>query len=196
MLFAFEAEDADLQQRAYSFLYCGSSHAIIAKIKEGGILMFRPIRRSKKAISDEAAKALLLHEKRGIFAVNGDDGYPYAIPVNYFYDMENNKIYFHGAKAGHKIDSLKKSDKVCFTVYGNERFAEGEWAPYLQSTVVFGRCRLIDDSEMTNARVRELAARFYPTSQEIDAEMERSGRAVQLYEITIEHLSGKKIQEK
>lgn len=158
--------------------------------------MFRTIRRSKKALSDQAAKALLLHEKRGIFAVNGDDGYPYAIPVNYFYDMEHDKIYFHGAKAGHKIDSLKRSDKVCFTVYGNERFEAGEWAPYLQSTVVFGRCRLVDDSALTDAKVRELAARFYPNLDEIEAEMEKSGRGVQLYEITIEHLSGKEIQEK
>ena len=158
--------------------------------------MFRPIRRSKKALSEEAAKALLLHEKRGIFAVNGDDGYPYAIPVNYFYDIENDKIYFHGAKAGHKFEALKKSDKVCFTVYGNERFEEGEWAPYLRSTVVFGRCRLIDDAALTDAKVRALAARFYPNQEEIDAEMDKSGRGVQLYEITIEHLSGKEIQEK
>ncbi len=76
--------------------------------------MFRPLRRKKNAISEEAAKELLLNEKRGILAVNGDDGYPFALPVNYFYDMENGKIYFHGAKVGHKVDSLKKSDKVCF----------------------------------------------------------------------------------
>ena len=68
----------------------------------------------------------LLNEKRGILAVNGDDGYPFALPVNYFYDMENGRIYFHGAKAGHKVDSLKKSDKVCFTVYGNSQYKEGE----------------------------------------------------------------------
>ena len=158
--------------------------------------MFRPIRRTQRAISDEAAKQLLYHEKRGVLAVNGDDGYPYAIPVNYFYDMEHNKIYFHGAKAGHKIDSLKKDDKVCFTVYGNEHFQENDWAPYMQSTVVFGRCHLIDDGAITEARVRELAMKYYPDKEEMEAEMNRSLKAVQLYEITIEHLSGKQIQEK
>ncbi|MBD9039491.1 MAG: pyridoxamine 5'-phosphate oxidase family protein, partial [Collinsella aerofaciens] len=44
--------------------------------------MFRPLRRKKRAISDEAARELLSACKRGVFAVNGDDGYPYAIPVN------------------------------------------------------------------------------------------------------------------
>ena len=66
----------------------------------------------------------------------------------------------------------------------------------MQSTVVFGRCHLIDDGAITEARVRELAMKYYPDKEEIEAEMNRSLKAVQLYEITIEHLSGKQIHEK
>ena len=62
--------------------------------------MFRELRRKKREISTEAAKQLLKIERRGILAVNGEDGYPYAIPINYYYDEEQNKIYFHGARAG------------------------------------------------------------------------------------------------
>lgn len=51
--------------------------------------MFRPLRRKKRAITDEKARELLATCKRGVFAVNGDDGYPYAIPVNYFFDAEH-----------------------------------------------------------------------------------------------------------
>lgn len=158
--------------------------------------MFRPIRRTKNKISDDEARQLLLHEKRGIFAVNGDDGYPFAVPVNYYYDMEHGKIYFHGAKTGHKIDSLKKSDKVCFTVYGNEQHREGDWAPYLQSVVVFGRCHLIEDAGETEERVRELARKYYPSAAEVEAEIAKDIKAAQLYEITVEHLCGKQIHEK
>lgn len=158
--------------------------------------MFRPMRRKERAISDEEAKKLLLLGRRGVLAINGDDGYPYAIPVNYFYDMEQGKIYFHGSRAGHKVDSLKKDDRVCFTVYGNEHFKEGEWAPYMQSTVVFGRCHLIDDITTTEAKVRELALKYYPNKEEVETEITKSLKGVQLYEITIEHLSGKQIQEK
>ncbi len=158
--------------------------------------MFRPLRRQKRAITEEEAKELLLKEKRGVLAVNGDDGYPFAIPIDYFYDREQEKIFFHGAKVGHKVDSLKKSDKVCFTVYGNEHYKEGEWAPYVQSTVVFGRCRLINDAAETEERVRELARKYYPSEEEIEAEIAKDIRAAQLYEISIEHLSGKQIKEK
>lgn len=158
--------------------------------------MFRQIRRKKNVISEEEAKKLLLREKRAVLAVNGDDGYPFAFPVNYFYEPENGKIYFHGAKAGHKVDALKKDDKVCFTVYGNEHHEEGDWAPYLQSVVAFGRCHLIEDVRITEEKVRELAERYYPTKAEIDKEIAADLRAVQLYEITIEHMTGKQIHEK
>ena len=158
--------------------------------------MFRPMRRKKKEISEEAAKQLLQKERRGVFAVNGDDGYPYAVPVNYYYSEEDNKIYFHGARAGHKVDALKQDDKVCFTVYGNETIKEETWAPYLQSVVIFGRCRLLDDQEEALALTRRIAEKYYPGQELIEEEIQRSGKAVQVYEISIEHLSGKEIPEK
>ena len=77
--------------------------------------MFRPVRRIKNALGEEATKEILRSARRGVLAVNGDGGYPYAIPINYLYDEEAGKIYFHGAKAGHKADSINKCDKVCFT---------------------------------------------------------------------------------
>ena len=143
--------------------------------------MFRPMRRASRAIPEEAAKHLLQQSRRGVLAVNGDNGYPFAIPVNYYYDQEHDKIYFHGAKSGQKVDALKQNDKVCFTVYGNEHF---------------GRCHLIDDAAATEARVRELGMKYYPGKEEVEKEIALDIKAVQLYEITIEHLTGKQIQEK
>lgn len=40
--------------------------------------MFRPMRCTKRAISDENAKRLLEQGRRAVLAVNGDDGYPCA----------------------------------------------------------------------------------------------------------------------
>lgn len=159
--------------------------------------MFRKQRRVKKIISDEQCKALLKTERRGVIAVNGDDGYPYAVPVNYFYDEAAGKIYIHGARAGHKYDSLKKDDKVCFTVYGAERPDENEsWAPWLTSVVIFGRCELAAPGEAAMDFLRTVAAKYYPGPKMIDEEIAANGRAVQMYVITIEHMSGKFIQEK
>ena len=157
--------------------------------------MFRPIRKKKKAISLDAAKELLRSSRRGVLAVNGDDGYPYAIPINYWYDEGNHKIIFHGAKVGHKVDSLKRSDKICFTVFGNEKIKDEAWAPYLQSVVVFGRCRLIEKQDDIMKLVKKFAIKYYPNEEMVNAEVELSAMGVQMFEIEIEHLSGKEIQE-
>ena len=158
--------------------------------------MFRPIRKKKNEISVDKAKALLHSSRRGVLAVNGDDGYPYAIPINYLYDEENEKIIFHGAKAGHKVDALKKNDKICFTVFGNEMVKEEAWAPFLQSVVVFGRCHLVESQEEAIALVKKFAAKYYPNMDMVNEEAASSGRAVQMFEKQIEHLSGKEIQER
>lgn len=158
--------------------------------------MFREMRRKRKQIDKESAETLLEQSRRGILAVNGDDGYPYAIPINYFYDRENQKIYFHGARVGHKVDALKKCDKVCFTVYGNETVKEDPWAPFVQSVVIFGRCHFLEADEKAMALLKQLAMKYYPNEQLADAEITQSGKAVQLFEIEIEHLSGKEVQER
>ena len=158
--------------------------------------MFREMRRKKKQISTEAAEALLEQSRRGVLAVNGDDGYPYAVPINYLFDREDRKIYFHGSSVGHKAEALKACDKVCFTVYGNETVREDVWAPYMQSTVVFGRCHFVEAGEGATVILKRLAMRYYPNEQLADAEIAQSGKAAQVFEIEIEHLCGKEIQER
>lgn len=158
--------------------------------------MFRPMRRAKREISEDLAKELLLKSRRGVFAVNGDEGYPYAIPVNFIFDKETNRIYFHGAKAGHKLDAVRVCNKVCFTVYGNETIKEEEWAPFVQSTVVFGRCHILEDMELVLPLVKKMAMKYYPNEELADEEIAKSGEAVIMYEIEIEHITGKEVQEK
>ena len=159
--------------------------------------MFKPVRTKINEIDRAVTEALLQSNRRGILAMNGDNGYPYAIPINYFYDSLAQKIYFHGAKAGHKVESLKVSDKVCFTVYGNERIDEAEsWAPYVQSVVVFGRCRLLEAGSESIEQLKEFAMKYYPDEALADDQIARNGRATQMFEITIEHMSGKQVQEK
>lgn len=158
--------------------------------------MFRAIRKKRNEIDIKAAEILLQQSRRGVLAVNGDDGYPYAIPINYVYDPDAQKIYFHGARAGHKVDALYACDKVCFTVYGNETTKEEPWAPFMQSVVVFGRCHLVQDGTRALALLKQFAMKYYPNEQLVDEEIAHMGKAAQIFEIVIEHLSGKEVQEK
>lgn len=164
--------------------------------KKENNIMFRTIRKKKNEISIDTAKTLLQFSRRGVLAVNGDDGYPYAIPINYVYDDDAQKIYFHGARAGHKVDALRACDKVCFTVYGNETIKEEDWAPFVQSVVVFGRCHLVESGARATTLLKRFAMKYYPSEQLVDEEIAHAGKAVQIFEIEVEYLSGKEIQER
>ena len=158
--------------------------------------MFREMRRVKRAIPEEAAKALLKSNKRAALAVNGDDGYPYAVPVNYYYEEDENKIYFHSSRVGHKIESMKKNNKVCFTTWDDGYKDEGDWAYRVSSCVVFGRASLVEDENVALEKIKKFAMKYYPTEEEVDEEISKDFKAVQMVCIDIEHISGKKIHEK
>ncbi len=94
---------------------------------------------------------------------------------------------------------MKISDKICFTVYGDERIDKSEpWAPYVQSVVVFGRCRLLEAGSESIDRLKEFAMKYYPDEDLADDQIapNGNGNATQMFEITIEHMSGKQVQEK
>ncbi|MDY4145474.1 MAG: pyridoxamine 5'-phosphate oxidase family protein [Bacilli bacterium] len=143
-----------------------------------------------------SAKVLFLSSRRGVLALNGDDGYPYAIPINYYYDKDTEKIYFHGSRVGHKVDTIRSSSKVCFTVYGNGTIKNETWAPFMQSVVVFGKCHILKDTPEKNTLLKKITLKYYHNEQLIDEEITRAGKAAQIYKIDIEHLSGKEIQER
>lgn len=155
--------------------------------------MFREMRRKTKQISEEECLKLLQSEKRAVLAMNGDEGYPYCIPVNYLF--EDGHIYIHGAMAGHKFDSLSKDQRICFTVSDQGTQGEGEWFYTVTSVVVFGRATLVQDRELTAQKTRNLGFKYYPTPEGVEEEMKAINR-VQLIEIEIEHMTGKRVTEK
>lgn len=158
--------------------------------------MFRPILKKKNALNNDVVIKILKEERRGILAINGDGGYPYAIPINFLYDETKNKIYFHSSRIGYKVELLKKDNKVCFTVYGNEIIKDEAWAPYMSSVVVFGKCIAIEDVNETINVLREFALKYYPNSEMVDKEIEKSKNSVLMFEISIDYITGKQVQEK
>ena len=120
--------------------------------------MFRQMRRKNQILSQEESIAILQNGTTGTLAVLGDDDYPYAVPINYFY--EDNKIYFHGAKAGHKIDAIKKHNKVSFCVVAQDDIITEKFTTYFKSVIAFGTARIIeDDAEKRNA-IEKLTVKF------------------------------------
>ena len=157
--------------------------------------MFRPMRRFKQEVTREECVKILTDEKRGVLAVNGDNGYPYAVPVNFYYDRNTDKIYFHCAKAGHKLDAMHSDDKVCFTVY-NTGYQKEDWSFYVTSVIVFGRAKVMTDEAEMREKIKKFGMKYYPTESEVDEEIRRDFDRVNFVEITVEHMTGKLVHEK
>ena len=148
--------------------------------------MFRELVRKNKQIPDEESIALLRKETRGILAVNGDDGYPYGMPMNHFYDPEDRCIYFHCGRNGHRLDSLKKSDKVSFCVCEQGYRDEGDWAYHVRSVIVFGEVTRIS---------RKLSHKFTQDEDYIQNEIDHYAKATLLLKLIPEHICGKQVKE-
>ena len=109
--------------------------------------MFREVSRKKQALAFEDIVTILVNERRGVLSVLGDEGYPYGVPMNYWYNEENGYIYFHSGKKGHKIDSIMKDNKASFCVYDKGCKKDGEWALNIKSVIAFGRIFPVEDYE-------------------------------------------------
>ena len=109
--------------------------------------MFREMARKKQSLSKEQIDRILANEKRGVLSVHGENGYPYGLPINYWYDPETGNIYFHSGTKGHKIDAIQENNKVSFCVYDGGYRKDDHWALNISSVIVFGKMRVVSDPE-------------------------------------------------
>lgn len=157
--------------------------------------MFRQMRRLNQQISDAQCLEILKKEKRGVLSMLGDDGYPYGIPLNHFFSEEDNKIYFHCAKEGHKIDAIKNYEKASFCVYDSGYRKDGEWALNINSVIIFGKIRLVTDLEITRKICINLVQKFTDDEKYLEKELQNALPRVQCLEFEIEHMTGKLVNE-
>ena len=157
--------------------------------------MFRELIGKNKQISNEECIELLTKQTRGVLAVNGDEGYPYAMPMNHFYNAEDGCIYFHCGRRGHRVDSLKKSDKVSFCVCEQGFRDKGEWAYNVRSVIVFGKVEIIDDIDEVIHISRQLSYKFTQDEDYIQNEIEHYAKATLLLKLVPEHICGKLVKE-
>lgn len=153
-------------------------------------IMFREMRRKNQYIPEEECIEILKNASNGIMAVSGDNDYPYAVPLSYGY--EDGKIFFHCAKTGHKIDAIKKNDKVSFTVVGQDKIVPELYTTYFKSVIVFGRAAIVEDMDEKIRLTKIIAQKYRPgfekeMQKEIDAEL----AALCVVSIDIEHMTGK-----
>ena len=157
--------------------------------------MFRELRRKKQALTPEECQAVLERGTHGVLALAGDDGYPYAVPLSY--DWREGKLFFHCAKAGHKLDAIARCPKASFCVVDQDQVVPQEYTTYFRSVIVFGQVRVLEAEGEKRAAIDALARRYFPadTQENRDAYIAKEWDGVALLEMTVEHLTGKQATE-
>lgn len=156
--------------------------------------MFRAMRRRAQLLPEAETVAMLQACTSGVLAVQGDDDYPYAVPMSFAY--EDGRIYFHAAKTGHKIDGIERNEKVSFSVIAADDVQQRTFTTHYRSAVAFGRARTVTDDDEKRHALRCLARKYSPDYlKEADAEIESELRRTCIVELTVEHMTGKAAME-
>ncbi len=152
--------------------------------------MFRAMRRKKQLLPEAETIAMLESCTSGVLAVQGDDDYPYTVPLSFAY--EDGRLLFHAAQAGHKIDAIKRSAKASFCVIAADDVVQSSFTTHFRSAVVFGRVRILTGDAEKKYALECLARKYSPDFMDgADAEIDGSLKRVCAFELAIEHMTGK-----
>ncbi len=157
--------------------------------------MFRELSRKKQQMTFKECIELLKTENRGVLSVLGDNGYPYGMPMNHFYDESDGKIYFHCGKTGHRADALKANPKVSFCVFDQGFRREDEWALNVKSVIVFGKIELIEDIKTITEITTKLSYKFTQDAEYIEKEINSAANKTLLLSLSIDYICGKLVNE-
>lgn len=154
--------------------------------------MFREMRRKKQLLSEEECIKVLNRGTSGVLAVQGEDDYPYAVPLSYVY--KDAKIYFHCAKKGYKLDMMEKNSKVSFCVIDQDQIVPEEFTTYYRSVIAFGKVRVLEMKEEIEKALCNLCEKYSP-KEDIQGVIEENLSAVSVVELEIDYMTGKEAKE-
>lgn len=155
--------------------------------------MFREMVKKNKQLPHGEAIGLLKEQPRGVLSLQGDDGYPYGVPTNFWYCDADGCIYFHGGRTGHKMDAIARSSKASLTVISKPIEVADSWAPDYKSVIVFGRIQAVEEAAMAVAK--ELSLQFTRDLAFIREQIDLYGHETAVFRLVPEHITGKRINE-
>ena len=154
-------------------------------------MVFREMRRKKQQLTEIECIEILTRNTSGVLAVSGDNDYPYAVPLSYVFDT--NKIYFHCAKNGHKLDAIQRNCKASFCIVDQDLIIPEKYTTYFRSVIAFGKMRIVQDDKEKRAAIEKLAVKYAPddSAEGRQQAIDREWNPLCMLEMSIEHITGK-----
>lgn len=126
--------------------------------------------------------------------LNGDDGYPYVVPMNFGIIEKDGKLslLFHGARVGHKLELIKADPRAFFEMntavaltYDEEK---GKCSYMFRSVMGKGTIRFLDEEEKLDA-MKQLMDHYHPGEDKYFNPAPL--KAVVAYVLDVEEMTGK-----
>ncbi|MDD1764364.1 MAG: pyridoxamine 5'-phosphate oxidase family protein [Methanobacteriaceae archaeon] len=150
------------------------------------------MRRADKEIKSKKEIEWILQEAKILRISFSKDNRPYLVPMNFGYD--GNCIYLHSAPEGHKIDILKKNNRVCFEVDVRTQIVGDSkpcnWGMRYYSVIGFGRAHFLDEIKDKRDAINVIMKKYSPESSFKYSSRDLEG--VTIIKIEIDKLTGKK----
>ena len=152
------------------------------------------VRRQDRLLLETIAASVLKDNEYGILSmvenIDGESG-GYGIPLNFVWDG-NDKIYFHCAPEGHKLECLDKNPNVSFTIIGKTNVLADKFTTEYQSLVVRGIAKHnLSEKERLNA-LELFIDKYSPEHKAIGMKYaEKSFHRTEIIVLEIKSISGK-----
>ena len=155
--------------------------------------MFREMLKKKRETTKDEAYQFLEKAQEGILStISVDNSYPYGTPVNHV--LIDNKIYFHCAVEGHKIDNIRHNNKVSFFAIVSSIVDKESYTTHFESVHVFGKAYIVEDKKEKVKALYELSRKF--TGEffvNVKEKMSGSLDVTGIVRIEIDDIKGKKV---
>ena len=111
--------------------------------------------------------------------------------------IKEGTLFFHCAKAGHKLDALRRCSKASFCVIDQDQVVPPEYTTYFRSVIAFGRTRILEDEAEKQAAIWLLAEKYCPgdSPEHRQEAIRREAGGLCLVSLSIEHMTGKQAIE-
>lgn len=128
--------------------------------------MTHELRRADREITDPAEIDRILSAAKYATIALADGAQPYVVTLSCGFDAGRQRLCFHVAPTGRKLDIIADNPLACVTVIEDRGYLAGECAHPFGSVVLFGRMRVLEDPEDVRAAMRTLIGQLESAADE------------------------------
>lgn len=152
------------------------------------------MRRADRQQDREFSLALIDRCPHGVVAISTGEETPYCLPLSLV--RIEDRLYFHCAREGRKLDLLRANPRVCVTFVGGDEpafVAPAMYTTYFQSVIVTGTASEVTGETEKCDALRALCQKLTPEhmGEGMEQALEKSLSVTSVWRIEMDQITGK-----